>query len=99
MTVPRHFLQRPRRRLPPPPRPHHPARGEVVEAAVVTEAIPEVFVVVEPEPEAPSASDKPTWNEAMRKADLLAIAIDMGLPVSDALRKVDIVAALKAAKS
>ena len=121
MSLPRHFSQRPRYRLSPPPQRGvagpveapvseevevMEAMAEIIEAApVVVEPVivePEVVVVepvveVEPEVIAATPAKAATWNVAMKKADLLAIALGLGLAVTDDNTKADIVEALRSA--
>lgn len=108
MSIPRHFSQRPRRKMAPPPnnmQAHHAVVAPVVEPVV--EVAPEPVVVtpapvveVAPEPvveaaepvAAPAAA--PAWSASMKKAELLKIAQDLGLAVTEADTKTAILTAL-----
>lgn len=61
----------------------------VTETPVVEEPVAEVIVST-PEP----ADEEPAWKPAWRKADLLALAIEHGLDVTEENTKAEIVEAL-----
>lgn len=77
---------------------------EVVEvAAPIVEAEPVVEAAVDPaaaEPavEEPATEEELVWSSAMTKSELLAVALKMGLPVTSANTKSEILAALDATK-
>lgn len=104
MSIPRHFSQRPRRKMAPPPndmQAHHTPTVEVVPAVeaapapVVETPAPESPVVeAAPAAPAPEVAAEPKWNATMKKADLLKIAQDLGLDVTEADTKAAILTAL-----
>jgi hypothetical protein len=79
--------------------PHEEVAAPVV-AAPVVEPVVEVAVVVEPAvetpvvPVAPAPAADPAWNAGMKKAELLKIAQDLGLAVSESDTKAAILTAL-----
>lgn len=74
--------------------PEPEAEAEVAEVEVEEEA---EEAAVEPEPEAEeSKAEEPevAWKASMRKAELLSIAVDLGLEVTDSNTKAEILDAL-----
>lgn len=78
-----------------------PAAPEVVEAAAVEPLAAAEVDAAAPAAEAeeaPAASDELTWSGTMTKTELLAIAQQLGLPVSATNTKAEILSALDATK-
>lgn len=78
-----------------------PAAPEVVEAAAVEPLVADEVVAEAPAAEAeeaPAASDELTWSGTMTKTELLAIAQQLGLPVTSSNTKAEILSALDATK-
>lgn len=100
MSIPRHFSQRPRRKMAPPPnsmQAHHTEPvapvAPVLAAPVVEAPAPVVAAPVEAAPVV-EASAEPKWNSTMKKAELLQIAHELGLAVTEADTKAAILTAL-----
>ncbi len=111
MPVPRHFSQRPRRGLRPPPHRNQapeevPVEEVPVEAptaeAVADFNIDDILGETAPAAESPAESlepppaDKPAWSMLMKKSELLAIASGFGITVPDEATKAQIIALLEA---
>ncbi len=62
-----------------------PGAGSV---ELTPEAVPVAATIVE------TAGETPAWSASMKKAELLSIALGMGLPVTKASTKAEILAAL-----
>ena len=96
MPVPRHFSQRPRSRLRPPPHPNQvetddaPAPGVPAVLAAAGPVVAEIPAEVEP------VAAEAKWSMLMKKPELVSIAQGFGLTVPDEATKAQIIALLDA---
>lgn len=74
------------------------AAAEVEVEPVVEAAVDPVAAAEEPAVEEPAVEEELVWSSAMTKSELLAVALKMGLPVTSANTKSEILAALDATK-